>query len=230
MLVLFSGGLDSYIAYHYCKKEFGETPKTLYVDLRHRYAEIEKQAVKDLIPDTIIDRRLTLADWEEPDGNIPMRNAFLLMIGAKYDNELVLVVQRGEMDLPDRSFEFFEYMENLLTLLNDNYTRLLLPFSGWTKTQMVKWYLDSGLPTYKLFHTESCYSEPTNSGYFCGVCSACFRRWVAMSNNGLQEFYNVSPYEGPLVRGYIIKMKAGEYDPARIEETFQALTRAGVKI
>ena len=152
MILLFSGGLDSYIAYHYL-----EEPKTLYVDLGHRYADKEKEVVNFLLPWTIIDRRLNLGDWEEEDANIPMRNAFLVMIAAKYDPNVVLVVQKGETDVPDRTKSFFREMNTLVAQLTSIKFNLSSPFFNVTKTQMVKWYLSAGHSVEKLLKTRSCY-------------------------------------------------------------------------
>ena len=42
-VLLFSGGLDSYIAYFYLKK-----PISLFVNMKHKYAEIEVKRVERL--------------------------------------------------------------------------------------------------------------------------------------------------------------------------------------
>jgi 7-cyano-7-deazaguanine synthase in queuosine biosynthesis len=181
MILLFSGGLDSYIAWHYLNK-----PKTLYIDLGHRYAAHELEMVNKLIPSTIIDTRLNLADWEEKDANIPLRNAFLVMIASKYDDDVVLVVQKGEMNIPDRSMRFFNYYGDWLSYLwGDGRTvTFSTPFFNMTKTDMVRWYISAGLDTEKLISTRSCYSP---GDLPCGNCAACFRRWVAFTNNNLGE-------------------------------------------
>ena len=44
-ILLFSGGLDSYIAYFYL-----QNPTCLFIDLKHKYAEIEKRTVCRLQP------------------------------------------------------------------------------------------------------------------------------------------------------------------------------------
>ena len=222
MILLFSGGLDSYIAWEYLDR-----PKTLYVALGHRYQDLELESVKSLVPDTIIDDRLRLGDLEEEDAHIPLRNAFLALVGSLYDDEVALVVQKGEMDIPDRSPKFFYRMTQLLsTLKAPRGVRFFTPFWNWTKTQMVKWYLEAGHDPAKLLATRSCYTR-TASGKPCGRCSACFRRWVALVNNDLHEDYehDILSWEG--VTRYVERMKAGEYDPVRAEETFAALRRAG---
>ena len=220
MILLFSGGMDSYIGWHYLSK-----PNTLYVDLGHRYAPHEVDMVKKLIPDTIIDTRLNLAEWEERDANIPLRNAFLIMIASMYDKDVVLVVQRGEMNIPDRSVYFFNNFGEWLSYLWNDKRSISTPFFHMTKTQMVEWYLKMGLPKETLLSTRSCYSPYELP---CGDCAACFRRWVAFINNGIQETYTnpITKYSG--IPEYINKMKLKKYDRLRTEETFKALKKVGL--
>lgn len=233
MILLFSGGLDSYIGWHYLGR-----PRTLYVDIGHRYSQIEREVIKELIVTTHIDERLRLGDWEDEDAHIPLRNAFFIMIASYYDPHIAIVCQKGEQDLPDRSPYFFGYMNSLL---NHNWgsrntkTTVTNPFEDMTKVQMVKWYLDKGLPKEELYKTWSCYKprDPEHYGAFandlpCGHCSACFRRWVAFVNNDMfDEEYraNILNWEG--IVGYLKRMNDGEYDLQRVEETKNALIKVG---
>ena len=220
MILLFSGGLDSYIAWHYLDR-----PKTLYCNLGHRYAPHELETVKKLIPATIIDDRLNLADWELRDATIPHRNVFLAMIASHYDKDVILVVQQGEMEIPDRSVKFFNEIAEWIGFLDDNVVTLSSPFFKMTKTEMVKWYIDEGLDVETLISTRSCFSP---GDFPCGDCAACFRRWVAFTNNDIEEHYVSDITKFSLIQDYIFRMKQGEYDPKRTDETFRALTKAGV--
>lgn len=221
MILLFSGGLDSYIAW-----EFLHRPKTLYFDIGHRYAGNEIEVVRKLIPDTIIDSRLNLADWEEADANIPMRNAFFLMLATHYDKEIVLVVQKGEMDIPDRSPKFFREFGEWMSFLRGKMVLVSSPFFDMTKTQMVRWYLNHLYKRERLLETRSCY-KPTDLP--CGACSACFRRWVAFQNNSLSEEHEKDILLYDKIPEYVTKMQLGKYDVQRTSETFRALEKAGYK-
>lgn len=217
-LLLYSGGMDSFIAWEYLNR-----PATLYVDLQHRYAKQEMDAIIDTIPWTIIDKRLSLKDQEDKDAHIPMRNAFLLMIASFYNNDIVLVVQKGEMTIPDRSDKFFQSFGSWLSWMNNTTMKISTPFADMTKTQMVTWYLDSNLPIEMLLRTRSCFS---NTSTPCGACAACFRRWVALQNNGLHENYLLPMLQWDGVKEYVTKMEQGKYDEMRTKETMQALEKA----
>ena len=73
MILLFSGGVDSYVAWYYLGK-----PKTVYFNVQSRYSRRELGVVKRLIPDTIIDNSLNFSDREVGDkAYIPFRNLIL---------------------------------------------------------------------------------------------------------------------------------------------------------
>jgi len=223
-LLMYSGGMDSYIAWKFLRE-----PETIYFDFGHRYSEWEKLAIEQTIPDTIIDSSINLSQWEEPDANIPLRNAFLIMMASNYDKDLVLVVQRGEMSIPDRSYPFFSKFGAWLTWMRGegkSYT-ISSPFFNLTKTEMVRWYVDEGHDVEQLLLTRSCFSEV---GLPCGQCGACFRRWVALTNNDLEEEYTNNILEWDHISDYVEKMKKGMYDELRTKETFKALQAAGYMV
>lgn len=221
MILLFSGGLDSFVAWH-----FLNNPPTLYVGLGHRYMVHEIEMVKKLIPATIMETNmLNLGAWEKKDANIPLRNAFLVMIASYYDKDVALIVQQGEMEIPDRSVHFFNEFSRILTFLWGEPATVFTPFFSMTKTEMVRWYLDKGLDPGTLISTRSCFSPGDNP---CGNCAACFRRWVAFTNCGLEEEYEqpIINYDG--IKIYVDKMQRGLYDEKRTDETLMALKKAGI--
>jgi 7-cyano-7-deazaguanine synthase in queuosine biosynthesis len=222
-ILLFSGGMDSFIAWYYLGK-----PHCLYVDLGHRYAVRERLAIDKLqkaIPDLDVtfDNRLVLGDVEQPDAFIPMRNAFLAEIGALYSYNIWLVAQKGEMTIPDRSPEFFKGISKLTSMLREQTIKVDTPFKDMTKVDMVAWYRSKGLPIDNLLMTSSCYH-----GNNCGQCSACFRRFIALELNGLGEKYLVDPWTTPLAKEYLHKAKTGRYEQDRAEEIIAVLEKYGV--
>ena len=223
MILLYSGGLDSFIAWEYLKR-----PKTIYFDLGHRYAKFEKSAIMRTIPGTLIDNSLHLGRWEKEDADIPMRNAFMIMLASMYDKEIVLVVQKGEMSIPDRSQMFFDSFAQWLNWMKGESGHYLTsPFFDMTKTQMVEWYVEQGFSIETLLKTRSCFSTNLLP---CGACGACFRRWVALTNNDIHEGYTHTMLKWDQIPVYIEKMKAGKYDELRTKETFKALEGAGYEL
>jgi 7-cyano-7-deazaguanine synthase in queuosine biosynthesis len=230
-VLLFSGGLDSFIAYKFMTVELGLEPLLIYFPISHRYEKNEMEAIRKLktgghIPKVVYDYSLYLKDWEESDANIPMRNLLLATAAARYGNNIWLTVQKGEMTIPDRTPEFFEYVGELLTYLNKRPITLHSPFFEITKVQMVEWYRGKELDPQALLATSSCYS-PAEDGMACGECSACFRRWTSLELNDYKEPYKVKPWRSKLARDYWKKVQKGHYGKDRDEEIIRALVRKG---
>ncbi len=222
-ILLFSGGLDSFIAYYYLNK-----PQTLYVDLHHKYAIKEKEAVVELSKllkmNTIIDSStLDLSKHEEADADIPMRNMFLAMNAAYYGDNVYVISQRGETSIPDRSPKFFSMASKDISFLMKKPIMVSTPFLKMTKTIMVKWYIENDYSVENLLKTVSCFSS--TNGKQCGKCGSCFRRFISLEYNGIHEDYENNMLEWDQIPIYIKKMKNGEYDKQRTLETKQVLTK-----
>lgn len=238
-VLMFSGGLDSLIGYFYLTKLNGKEPLAVYSALGHKYMTKEVQAVYhiknhfayymqdyakfELIPDTT----LRLGHWEKEDAFIPMRNMFLAMVGALYGNRIFIVCQKGEQDLEDRDEEFFKQASDILSRLNNEDIRVMPLFHHMTKTDMVKWYLDNEYPVELLQASVSCYSKDRHVKQ-CGMCSSCFRRWVAMSLNGIEEEYSSNPWEWEGARQYLDRAHSDHYIKERNLDIIEALARKGI--
>ena len=235
-IILFSGGLDSFIAYYYFNHIYPELdePKLLYVPLNHRYQSKEIEACGRLvaegaIPEYKISRtKFNFQEVEKEDAHIPMRNLYLVLAAmseSKSDHTTVwLISQQGERQIPDRSLDFFTQTEKYI---NNYYKedRMILDtlFSTKTKPEMVEWYLESGYPERYLHLTTSCYSGVTD--FPCGECSACFRRWVAFELNDVNGNFLKRPYETKLAEGYRKRAENKEYIEKRCSEILTALDK-----
>lgn len=239
-ILLYSGGLDSYIGYWYLKEELGLDPALLYVNLGHKYAIQERQAIHRTLdymnPKAFIETTdLNLSNFEREDAFIPNRNAFLAQMGALYGKNIWIVTQKGETNLPDRNKTFYTKMGELLSFLNEGTpVKVDTPFWDLNKKEMVKWYVEKGLDIEELKKTHSCY-QPKETHFFggtvilpCGNCGACFRRWTAMSLNGIAELYAVNPWETDTAQEYLYRGKTGFYGEARDTDILEALERKGI--
>ena len=223
--------MDSYIAYHHL-----DYPQTVYFTLDHRYQQEEIGAIEKTIPQTaIVSKMLVVGRFEEPDANIVSRNLLLLTLAASYFVQakratLYLVVQKGEMEIPDRRPEFLSRAQRILGDLTGKDITIATPFSEMTKTEMVKWYIDVKLPVSELLKTHACYHP--KGGIPCRECAACFRRWVAFRNNGIREFgaldNEILYWKG--VDEYILRIADGVYDIHRAGETIKAIKDASLEL
>ena len=185
--LLYSGGVDSLIAWYLL-----EGPDTLYIDLGHYYSWKELEAIHILPPIPKIIESGYGAYYEKEDAYIPGRNLLLAMYAAAegYD-EINLVAQKGEQNIPDRSPEFFDRASEMLSFTFDRQIQVVNPAEDVYKHEMVKWYLDKKLPVSDLLRALSCYSGMCYSGEegrynHCGQCPACLRKYVALKYNGIE--------------------------------------------
>jgi 7-cyano-7-deazaguanine synthase in queuosine biosynthesis len=252
-VILFSGGVDSFVGWHYCGK-----PDLLYCGIEHRYADLEETAIAKLVvflPE--LGRKLKTTDvfekigsWERPDAEIPARNLLLAIAAVeKGYSHVCLICQEDERAIPDRSPSFFESTSHMLSLLFGRDIFLDPVFPQHDKTDMIKWFLDHSLATdYSrekkidlLKQTVACYTPAIVPGYQeklgldqfrvikqCGACPACFRRAIAFSLNGIEEEYAVNPWKTKVAKEYFEKAAGkGFYSPKRCDRIMQALMQHG---
>lgn len=222
-VLLFSGGLDSYIAWHYLNH-----PPVIFLNAKQSYFQKELIAVQNIAQknknmELIVDNSLDLSFWEEPDHYIPYRNVFFSMIASLYSDKVYLIGIKGDR-VDDNNPEATKLMSIFYRNFNhENKVTVTSPFYNMTKSEIVKWYLDKKLPVENLLLTRSCYG--TDSLNQCGKCSSCFRRWVALENNGIKEKYDSNPWEWSEVKRYLDDIKKGVYNKDRAKETIQALSK-----
>lgn len=181
-ILLFSGGLDSLVAYHYLGK-----PPCLYINEHSRYSYKEERVVLNLaykynIPLTIIDNQDWLRQFEEEDANIPGRNGLFCWIAASYADTIYLVCQLGEQSIPDRNPDNLDKLASVMSTFFGIKKTIDTVFSVITKQDMVKWALDIGIPKETLWEAYSCFSKEANR---CGQCKACARTALALDYNNI---------------------------------------------
>ena len=219
-ILLLSGGLDSYIAWHMESK-----PDCLHIEYNGKYSHRERRVLRRLqnVHDDldVWFTTLPIGQFEHPDAWLPLRNMLFVSIASYYAETIYLPCQLGEQELPDRSPEFYSYMSDILTKQWGKPISVINPVSDMTKQDMVSWYLRQGLPPSNLLLTYSCY----NGKKPCGQCKACFRWWVALASNGIkldpQFVKRIKSWEG--TAQYIKDMTSGKYQEKRAEQTLQFL-------
>lgn len=225
-VVLYSGGPDSFITYHWCLT-YGDGPAPLpfYLRMGHRYQEWEEAAIRKTLPNTVMcDVLLGLGEWEEADATIYARNAFMALAASRFVKEsgrIWLTVQRDELSMPDRTVGFMESISGLLRGLCLG--RDIVVISPWVrhdKTEMVGWYMRAVGREDLLVATRSCYSR---SDIHCGNCPACIRRFIAFQLNGVTQEWATHPMASDVGDEYRRRAKAGEYSELRCKRTLGAL-------
>ncbi len=208
LTILYSGGLDSYIAYFYARA-YGYVPELVYVDLGHPYAEKEKRAIgKNGLPCTMLDFSSLYPAIKSRLSNqiIPSRNLLFAVLGGMVNERVWIGALDGEQNGKerDKSERFFQLSTELLTYINNFFqarTIVESPFAQMTKSEVIAWGVANGVPKEKLFDTVSCY-DPVHDK--CGECLTCYKRYTAFLLNDLEEPGYNSP---PLTSDYAREME-----------------------
>jgi len=250
LVILMSGGLDSSIAYHYAQKECGickDDIMCIWFDIGQPYAQKEKKSLDELgIPyttmklDLIRDEFDNIPTTEFPGQIIPGRNLIFATIAASFGKEIWLMALDSETHKyakeRDKSERFFEDTTELLTYIFDisrKETDITSPFFAMTKVEVVEWALKNGLSEDWLKKTSTCYDGEVRN---CGKCSTCFKRWVAMTVNGINEEYETNPWESEDAKELINKYKKARedcdyshYSKKRVDQSLLALDIRGIE-
>ena len=90
-ILLFSSGLDSYIAWHYLGK-----PPCLHITGHSRYSFPEYMTIQLLLMHNL-DLKVSFVNWkewlqkfEEPDATIHLRNAHFVLVAAHFGDHILL--------------------------------------------------------------------------------------------------------------------------------------------
>lgn len=211
LVILFSGGLDSAIAYYYAERIFSPARvRGLFVDIGQPYAEHESASVMKFMKATsanitmlnyrFIDEKTYYYERATPLKQIiPGRNMTLATIAANFGTTIWVNALKGELkeSMHDKNWTFFSESSRILSYTFDNNIVVESPFWHMTKTETVSLALNElKVPEEILRNTCSCYNPSVVDGkvVFCGNCLTCFKRKVAMVNNGIEEDYLSNPF------------------------------------
>lgn len=228
-VLLFSGGLDSYIAYYYLNK-----PTSIFVNMKHKYADVEAKKIKNMIDklgmNIIVDNNtFDFSAMELPNAIIPNRNIFLALLATNFGDNIWLSACDGDYNL-DKNPEIFAASSIFLSKLTNRTIMVNTPFWNWTKTDMVRWYLNNGYPEKGLYGTYSCFE---GNDRHCGRCSSCLRRWISFFNNDLELDFEEDPILWDEIPNYIERFTSGT-NPVdtlgRKKEFFEAIFKYGYPV
>lgn len=227
-VLLFSGGMDSLIMNHLLQ------PDILLVCCHgNKYQDIEFAKIQELtnrriIPDCIFETSLQLGKFERDDAMIPCRNLYFILLAAQYGETIYLGSVYGDRSL-DKSSEFFLKSKEMLDYLYleqhwcvERKFQVAAPFKEYTKTELVREYLSKGGKAEYLLISYSCYEGHIKP---CGWCKPCFRKWVALQNNGIltNAYFLNNPRQAPWLPELLPLIQQGIYRGREDNEILLAL-------
>lgn len=241
--LMFSGGLDSYIAYYYAIKNDFE-PICIYVDFKHEYNKKERKVIEDLkIPINFIDINglWELISKRLKNQIIPSRNVLLAVIGSMVSDRVWINALEGEQlgKERDKSEKFFNLTSELLSYTNNFFQETTIiesPFKDLLKSETIKLALNElNLTKEELFKTSSCYHSEYEK---CGVCLTCVKRYLAFLANDIEEpGYKSNPLDSEYFKELTIEIPKAKknndfsrFTQRRIEEFLRLMKKLNINV
>lgn len=208
VVVLYSGGIDSFICYEYVLNNILKDNQSLgavYFYLRSKYSNIELESIEESGRDVVVDHSLKLGDIEQEDATIPLRNILLATMAASRYSNIIYIGGSMSDRVPDNNKEVFTKLSDTLRYASDDNSIFIdSPFWNMYKEDMVEWYCRKfdNAAINLLYSTFSCYN-PTSirqsvqvntlfknssisyDSHHCFKCPACFRRNACLLEAGL---------------------------------------------
>jgi len=130
-VLLFSGGLDSFIAYNYLQVE-GKNPVPLYVDYEGKYTSKEKDIATYVLQETkIISGMFNFFGIEKGDkAFIPNRNMYLIGAASSFSDDVTTIYLAGLKDdnVGDKCDAFYTLMGKTLSQSLGREIEVISPF------------------------------------------------------------------------------------------------------
>ena len=212
VLVVYSGGLDSYTLLNKAIKKFDYVEAITFNYGQKHNKEIEyaksncaklniNHEVVNLDLKNILADSALVGDIDVPEGNydkekmkqtiVPNRNMIMISVAAslviKNDIEyLWYAAHSGDHEIyPDCRPEFIDKMAAVLEICDYHKIKFEAPFQNLSKNEIVATGLSMGLDYSK---TWTCYEGKEKP---CGKCSACLERALSFEANNTEDPLNV---------------------------------------
>ena len=194
-VLLYSSGMDSYLIDKLYKPDV-----KLFVRLHTPGNDKEYERVTQLVKSGSIDNveviDYDLSKFEQPDRNyyLPLRNLHLLLLASHFGDEICIgSVSTPPREALDNNETFAKKAEDLTNyLLQDDHRqiRIVMPYTNYTKADLLKIYLDRGGDIETAWKESlSCFNPVNNSE--CLSCPSCASKFTAFYKNG----YKFNDYE-----------------------------------
>jgi 7-cyano-7-deazaguanine synthase len=231
-VLLFSGGMDSLMM----DKLFN--PDILLVFPHgQQYEEVELNNITKLVKNghidgdkLVFDYRFNFMELERDDAIIPLRNLYFISAATDYGEEILLGSVSGDRTL-DKSNDFYKLLTKTLNYLYQDQHwcekrkfKISSPLKNFSKSEVVEMYLNKGGTKQALLDSYSCYSGERIPD---GTCKACFRKFVALENNGIDtsNYFKNDPRKSPWLPDIIpyvnYNMWRGEKEDADIRKVLK---------
>ena len=189
-VLLYSGGLDSYIYNYLLKPDI-----CLYVDINSKYTQSEKHNITQIntLSNLKIVQSKDMRYLEQPNAIIKNRNIYLILEACNFGENIYLGSTIGDGS-KDKDKTFFQSISALLTHTSNKKICVTAPFIKYSKSELIKKYIEKNGDITKLKNIFSCYTGEKKQ---CGKCKACVRNAIAFKLNNIdtRDLYNFDIFQ-----------------------------------
>lgn len=190
-VILYTGGLDSYIGLFLLNSTSKEKWQPLYFNLDIPYSHKELKVVRKVDGINIVSGLLNMRYIARQHDYIPQRNTLLCAAAQSvYGDtvERIALCSVADDVYADNSEQFHSQMTELLSLTTGHDVKVFSPLEDteglMSKREAAKDYLNKGGRPEALLNTVHCY-HPTKIE--CGKCRACIRHAITMMQLGIRN-------------------------------------------
>lgn len=237
IVILYSGGLDSYILKKYAEVNH---PTAEVKCIYYAHGSVPEKEEIALLPDYVEVRQI---EWLNATRTAVSKSTDPIM-GAAYvpGRNLVFAVLAASQELPDEIWmgtQFDEVHpratdknERFRTTASDVISYVLSPFKDYVnirfpfveqrfnKVKAITWALNNGCTHEELGKRISCYF-PSN-GKPCGVCKSCFKAYLAFKICAIDVEYDQDPIRSEQGRTTLFQYLAWDADPNYVMDRDEA--------
>lgn len=232
-VVLYSGGLDSYVLWETLKVQHTTVKDPVRVFIYTGTGDNQKEAEHIMrqqgSPKDLLSLKLPLHEIELGNKIVPFRNFLFVLLAANLGNRIHIGVTIGDTTR-DKDYVFKGICDTMLNYFGQVHGKMPyyaeqfsveMPFKQMTKTEIVRLFIkNGGDPEVLALNTRSCYENNTLE---CGGCRACLRKLVAFENNGMGHRLNflTRPTTQDVIEFYRESSRKNRHQK-ELEETYKA--------
>ncbi len=220
IIILYSGGLDSFILKHLAEKEYPKAEiKCIYYAHGSEAEKAELHNLPNFVEvrkvDWLNDRLTAVSKKDDPFAGpayVPGRNMVFAVLAASQElpDEIWMGTLWDEVNetATDKNEKFRKETSKLISYVLSpfkDYVNIKFPFhqKEWTKELAIKWAIENGLSKDELSQRISCWFPIGNIP--CGICKNCFKTNLAFHLNDIFPVYYYGPFTHPNTRTLLLQ-------------------------
>ena len=222
IIVLYSGGIDSYAGYLWATKEYPHDHVVpMYIHYKGAGCEKEVKYAKALVTNTdVVHNKFDMQGEEIGDHNFLYgRNLYFAAYASQFA-DVVMLCGLKNSEMTDNVPEFYELTSKTLSQVKGKKVTVMSPFSDMEKEEVVDDLFKTWGDTIgrQIAKTTSCHSPHEQ---FCWSCPNCLYFVCAVWGHRDKIPLDIKFKNKEMLKRYYAQAMAGELPPKRTESVIQ---------